>query len=83
MDNKRLLDHLAEVEAAVTEMRLLVEGAIILFDEVWPFFSPAQTYEQRQVEQCLDAVRLALDDLRNQLFGIQEGFIDLSEDLTP
>ena len=83
MNHHKLLDHLAEVEAAVTEMRLLVEGAIVLFDEAWSFYSPAQTFEQRQAEQCLDAVGLALDDLRDQLLGIQEGFIDLSEDLAP
>lgn len=62
-------------------MRVLVEGAIILFSEVWPFFSPAQTYEQHQAEQCLDAVGLALDDLRELIRGMQEGAIRLSQQM--
>ena len=77
----KLLDHLTEVESAVTEMRLLVEGAMILLDEAWPSFSHPQTYKQRQAAQCLDAVNLALDDLRDLLRNMQEGFIELSEGL--
>ena len=83
MNHHKLLDHLAEVEAAVTEMRVLVEGAISLFDEAWPSFSPAHTREQRQAVQCLDAVGMALGDLRDQLLGMQEGFLDLSERRAP
>ena len=73
---RKLFDYLTEVEAAATEMRLLVEGAIILFDEARSFLSPAQTYKQRRATQCLDAVSLALDDLRDLLRSMQEGFIE-------
>ena len=81
MDSKELLDFITEVEATATEMRLLVEGAIILLDEAWPSFSHPKTYKQRQATQCLDAVSLALDDLRDLLRSMQEGFIELPEEL--
>ena len=81
MDRNDLLDHIVEVEAVVAQLRVLVEGTIILFDEVWAFYSPAQTHEQRQAEQCLDAVGLALDDLRRLILSLQEGSIRLSEQM--
>lgn len=80
MDHK-LLDYIVEVQAAVTEMRLLIEGAITLFDEAAPLLTSKQRYSQRLAAQHFDAIRLALDDLRDLVRGVQEEHMTLPESL--
>ena len=66
---------LSQANEALATMRLLIEGAIALYeDDASPLFSLAKSHHLYKSVRAQDAIGFALYDLRMHICNLQDGF---------
>ena len=67
--------YLSDLRATLADMRLLIEGAICLYeDDAPPAFTLSKEHGQQTAVWAIDTIGYALYDLRMQIISLQNAF---------